>query len=278
MPVASLMLHAALAAAGAGAAAQPPPGSEIRITVRAQVRTEPIAGDILALAPLADDRLAVLFAESLALVRIDAGRAGVESRLELPGPFRPVRRPGGIVLLGSDRTTCWVLTSRAAAASLVSVEAGRLAERARAAALPWGGAPQGLAFREGTNLIEGPLDGLGAGPFVAIEPAGPTAVTNEAVLVPPVDGLDDLRVGGALAPLFPGFLVVAAAAPPETADAILVVWRGGSPGVVARRIEVDGPVRALASSVRGHTARLVVAVAAGPDRTRLLLVDLERSQ
>jgi hypothetical protein len=273
MPVAFLMLQAALAVA---APAARPPGPELRVELRAQVRTEPLEGEILALAPIADDRLAVLFALSLALVRVDAGGAAVESRLELPGPFRPVRRPGGIVLLGSDRATCWVLTSRAAAAALVSVGAGRLTERARAAALPWSGAPQGLAFREGTNLVEGPLDVLGAGPFVAFEPAGPNAVTNEATLAPPIDGLDELRVGGALAALFPGFIAASSPTLPDGRDAILVVRSVGSPSVV-RRIEVDGPVRALASSVHGDAARLVAAVGAGPDRTRLLVVDLERS-
>src|SRR5258708_37885577 len=63
----------------------------------------------------------------------------------------------------------WAVTSRSPRASLFPVEEGgrRLGERVVADALPWPGSPGGLRFRPGTNLLEGTLDGLGAGPFLA---------------------------------------------------------------------------------------------------------------
>src|SRR4029077_20458668 len=77
----------------------------------------------------------------------------------------------------------WALTSRSPRALLFAVEDGRLVERQEAAALPWPGCPSGLRYRAGTNLIEGAIAGVPAGPYLGLDDSAPrVAVTTDGSL------------------------------------------------------------------------------------------------
>src|SRR5262249_14306591 len=68
------------------------------IEILSRTETPPLAGRVLALALLADDRLAVLGDDAIALYRLEAASAALESRRPLPGPLDPVRTPGGLLV------------------------------------------------------------------------------------------------------------------------------------------------------------------------------------
>jgi hypothetical protein len=230
------------------------PGIQARSTLRA---TAP-ASDIVALAWLTPSRLIVLRPESVALVRLDGGRAVVEAEAPLPPPRVPVRKPGGLIA-GPSGGSVWVMTSRAPRAALFDIERRGLRWRSEAEALPWPGAP-GLRFRPSTNLIEGPLAGH-AGPFLAVEPSG-AAVAADGTLL-----RSELRVGNALAALWPGWLIASSARPPAEDDSVTVL----SPEGVALELKIAGSVSALAARVAREKAFVAVVTPA-----ELLVVELSR--
>jgi hypothetical protein len=261
--------------------ARPPLGRSGFETV-ASSRTPPLEGPVVALALLSDDRVLVLQPEALGLYRFEDSRLVRQAQRPLPGPFEAVRMPGGL-LLATEGGLVWAVTSRSPRASLFAVDDGgrRLGERLVADALPWPGSPGGLRFRPGTNLLEGTLEGLGAGPFLAVtDAAAGAAVDPEGrlrVYAPDGPRSSSLRSGAGLACLWKGVLAAASAAPPGAADAILILERGDRDWTLADSLPVPGAVRALAALVRGDTARLLAALEDPGGETYLLLLDLRRT-
>ncbi|HKC10789.1 MAG TPA: hypothetical protein VKI41_01895 [Vicinamibacteria bacterium] len=261
--------------------ARPPAGRSGFETVSSS-RTPPLEGPVVGLALLSDDRVLVLQAEALGLYRLEDSRLVRLAQRPLPGPLEPVRLPGGL-LLATEGGLVWAVTSRSPRASLFAVEEGgrRLGERLVADALPWPGSPGGLRFRPGTNLLEGSLEGLGPGPFLAVtDAAAGVAVDPDGRLrVSAPDGprSSGLRSGTGLASLWKGILAAASASPPGATDAILILERGEREWILADSLPVPGAVRALAASVHGDTARLVAALEDPGGETYLLLLDLRRT-
>jgi hypothetical protein len=228
----------------------------------------------LDLAFLGPDRLLALDASEAALFALGPG-ATLLSRRPLPGPLETVRAPGGFLQASERDAAAWAMTSRGARAVLFAVEAGELLEREQADALPFPATPRGLRFRSGTNLVEGEIEGFGAGPFldvVASDP--PVAVSAEGrLLAHGVDG-EALRVGPTLAPLWPGLVAASTASPPGEEDAVLVI--AVPDRAVLMRCPAPGAVRAIAARLRGDQARLAVALDDVEGRSSLLLFDIPR--
>jgi hypothetical protein len=261
--------------------ARPPAGGSGFETVSSS-RTPPLEGPVVGLALIGDDRLLILEPEALGLYRWEDSHLVRVAQRPLPGPFETVRMPGGLLLV-TEGSTVWAVTSRSPRASLFAVEDGgrRLGERLVADALPWPGSPGGLRFRPGTNLLEGTLDGLGPGPFLAVTDAqvGVAVAPDGSLRVSGPDGplSSGLRSGPGLACLWKGILAAASGAPPGAADAILILERGERALSLADTLPVPGAVRALAASAHGETARLVAALEGPGGETYLLLLDLRRT-
>ena len=195
----------------AGPAAGPGP-----LSVVASRRTPALEGRVLDLALPAEDRVLVLYDDALVLYRLEDDGLAVLSRRDLPGPLSAVRFPGGTIGLVAAEGSAWALTSRSPRAVLFGLDGGRLEEREQAAALPWPGAPHGLRYRPGTNLIEATLDDLGDGPFLRLDPRG-LAVTAEGRLrLASAEGgrTLDVPAGSGLARLGTELLAVAGPDPP----------------------------------------------------------------
>jgi hypothetical protein len=227
----------------------------------------------LDLAFVGADRLVALDSAEAALFRLDGGDATLLSRASLPGPLEVVRAPGALLQASEPDAAVWALTSRGPRAVLFAVEGGTLVEREQAVALPFPATTRGLRFRAGTNLIEGDVAGLGAGPFLDLVAADTVfAVSPEGRLLAP--GRSDLqtRVGPTLAALWPGFLATSTASPPGEPDAFVVIATDGA--VALMSCPVPGPVRAIAARVRGEMARVAVAVDAVEGRSSLWVFDL----
>lgn len=252
------------------------------IDVLASNRTPPLDAQVLDLAFVGDERIAVLTADALALYRWDDSGVVQESRQALPGPLATVRAPAGIIAAAPHDDALWVLTNRAPRAVLFAVDGKRLVRRTDAAALPWPGCPGGLRYRPGTNLIEGVLSGLGPGPFLALASAeADLAVTPEGELRLASAGgaaSGPLRAGPTLAPLWRGLVAASSPNPPGSDDAVLLLAREDSGLRLRDTLRVEGAVRALAGRVHGETARLVAAVEEPAGGTYLLLMDLRRRE
>jgi len=210
---------------------------------------------VLALAWIDDLRLAVLFADSVAVYRIEGATLRRTAHRALDGPLAAVRRPGGLLLPGDD--AFWALSSRMPGAVLYAVEGDRLEARAPAAALPWPGSPEGLRYREGTDLLESAA-GLLLTPAVeglAVDPQG-------RVLVLGPDGpiVTRLRAGPAVAALGDGLLAAASASPPGATDTLQVLVRHDEDVEAQEALSLPGAVRALASRSVGVEFRLAAAV------------------
>jgi hypothetical protein len=226
----------------------------------------------LALAFLDDGLLAALFPEAAALYRWNGPALVEQSRLALPGSPLPVRAPGGLILAPPREAAFWALSSRFPRAFLLAVEGGALVRRSEAEALPWPGCATGLRFRLGTNLIEGTLEKLGEGPFLAI------AVGTELAVLPDgrlrgAGGASRVRAGPALAPLGDGIYAAPSANPPGALDSLLLLSRDGE---TVQSVQVAGSVRALASRVRGAVALLVAAVETPAGGGALVRIELRR--
>jgi hypothetical protein len=236
--------------------------------------TPPIEGRVVALAFAGDERLLVLFDDALALYRRDGLALRLESRRELPGPLAPVRFPGGVLLAMESESACWAMTSRAARASLFSLDGGRLTAMHQADAVPWPSAPAGVRFRPGTNLLEVALPGV-EGPLLAIEAEEGWVVQADGILARA--GSADLpaagrRAGSAVTRVWPGLLAAAAPDPPGLHDRILLFR--DSALAAAGSVPVDGAVRALASHRHGATALLAAAIEEPAGGFRLGLFEL----
>jgi hypothetical protein len=243
-------------------------------------RTPPLEEPVLDLAFFGDERLVVLGPESVALYAWDGTELTLLSRRPLPGPLETVRSPGGLLRVAEKDAAFWALTSRSPRALLFAVEDGRLVERQEADAVPWPACPEGLRYRPGTNLIEGAVRGLGAGPYLGLDDSAlQVAVTADGILV---EGASTGPVvGPPLAALWPGVVAAASARPPGEDDSVLIVAISEGAGEGPRVLDslrVDGAVRALASRVHAESARLVAAVEDAADGPRLLVMDLARPE
>ncbi len=241
-------------------------------------RTPLLEGPLLDVAFLSAERIAILTPETVSVYRPESTGLSLESRGELPGPSLVVRRPAGIPFPG-DGDTLWALTNRSPRATLYALEGRQVVKRGEAQALPWPGAPRGLLYRPGTDLLEGPVEGLGAGPFLALSRGGErVAVSPEGGLIT-LGGVDEsgVRVGPTLAWPFPGILVASSAAPPGEADALVFFELHEGALSVLEPVPVQGSVRALAARRGGETAHLVAAVEE-KGRDYLLSVDLRRRE
>jgi hypothetical protein len=274
MPGLPAIFASALAIAGATSASAAERRAPVAIHVRALIEAGPLPPRALALSPVDSGRIAVLLAESLRLYRIDGTMLELLAEQPLPQPYRVVRNPGGILAPSSDRKTLWALTSCAAQALLVDVRDDHLSERARADAVPWSGAAAGIRYRDGTNLIEGPLAGFGPGPFVALAAERGVAVAHDGEVFPPLlEGDAQPRAGSAAATLSDSLVALSSAGPPAETDTILLAARTTQRLELVKELEVGGSVRALAAlPARGRT-KLFAAVDRS-DASRLLLIEL----
>jgi hypothetical protein len=268
-----------------GAEATPAAGSPGGRAVRTvRVMQAPLADRPIALAFVDEGRLLLLAADEVVLLRLDGGAVGVASRLVLPGPHRAARASAGLIAFDRDSSAAWVLTNHRGRAQLVDVDGGHLAVRAEAEAFPWPGSSTGLRFREETTWIEGEIDGLGSGPFLAVgRPEGTVGVSSEGELLParpepPGSALagDDERllIGPTLAAPWPGWIAASDPRPPGASDKLLLLEERGGRFVEAAAIEADGAIRAVASRTAGPIAHVAVSVESA-GRARLLLLDLE---
>lgn len=260
-------------------AARPPTASAGEVDLVASSQSAPLAGRVLDLAFIGPERLLVLGEEDLSLYRWNEGALALAARRRFTGALEVVRHAGGLLRAVEPERSAWAATSRVAGALLFGVEEAGLVERQQAAALPWPGSASGLRFRPGTDLIEGTVPGLGAGPFLHVDEAG--AVDREGRLV--VAGApSELRVGPTLAALWPRHAAASTPAPPGERDAVLILSLAPPAPRVIGQLPVDGAVRALAAHVSERTARVVAAVEApeahaGGERmveTRLVVFDL----
>ena len=252
-------------------ASVPWPGASGRLDVVRQARTASLPAPVLDLAFLDEARLIVLWAEELGLYRWEDGGLRLESRLALRGPRVAVRSPGGLLAVSEREGSFWAMTSRVARPALFGFEGSRIVEHGSADAVPWPGSRTGLRFRAGTNLIEGTVDGVGDGPFVAIDgDEAPLAVTSEGHLLGL--GEPDQRVGASLAVPRPGIVMTTTALPPPEADALVAIERR-PPFATLARLPVDGSVRALAARSAGNRSRIVAAVERD-DATHLLALEV----
>lgn len=252
-------------------ASVPWPGASDRLDVVRQARTPTLPAPVLDLAFLDDSRLVVLWAEELGLYRWEDGGLRLESRQPLRGPRVPVRAPGGLLAVAEKEQAFWAMTSRVARPALFGVDGTRVVERSSADAVPWPGSRSGLRFRAGTNLLEGQVDGLGAGPFLAVNAdEGALAVTGEGRMVGLGDG--DQRVGASLAVPRAGVVLTSTALPPPEADALVALERK-PPFATLARLPVDGSIRAIAARAAGPRSRIVAAVER-EDGTHLLAVEV----
>jgi hypothetical protein len=245
----------------------------------------PLGDHPTALAFVDEVRLLLLTADDVVLLRLDGGAAGVVSRLVLPGPHRAARASAGLIAFDRDSSAAWVLTNHRGHAQLIDIDKGHLEARAEAEAFPWPGSSTGLRFREGTTSMEGEIDGIGSGPFLAVaRPEGTVGVSSEGELLlarsePPASALasDDERllVGPTLAAPWPGWIAASDPRPPGASDNLLLLEERGGRFAEAAAIEVDGAIRAVASRTVGPTAHVALSVESA-GRARLLLLDLER--
>jgi hypothetical protein len=238
-------------------------------------KAHPLPLRALDVAFLGADRLVVLDAAEVALLALDDGQVTVLSRRALPGPLEVVRAPGGLLQASERESAVWAMTSRSAQPVLFAVEGAELVERQRADAMPFPGCPRGLRFRSGTNLIEGEVEGLGAGPFLDVAAADATfAVSPEGRLLSAERPETAPRVGPTLAPLWPGLLAASLPSSPGQDDAVVIF--APSAAVPVATCPVPGPVRAVAARVHGDTARLAVAFDETEGRSSLLTFDVPR--
>jgi len=232
------------------------------VEVRAAGPGSPVEGPVLALALLPGERLAVLARDAVRVYRSHGGELVPLSERILPEP-EPVRFPGA--LLAAIEDAVWVQRSGLPRALLLAIdEGGALVERGQAEAFPWPGCPRGLRYRDGTNLLEGTVAGLGDGPFLAVA-AGVAVDPEGRVLLATADGPRPsfLRAGPALVSLGDGLFAAASASAPGPADTILIFERDDDELRLLQEVDAPGAVRALAAAPREGAARLVAAVESG---------------
>jgi hypothetical protein len=248
-----------------------------RVVELSRTSTEALPERVLDLAFVNGSSLLVLSAEALALYRLDGAEMKLLDREPLPGPLRPVRAPGGLLLLADGEAFCWALTSGTPRATLFAVSPRGIDLQSDAEAVPWPGIERGVRFRAGTNLLEAALPGA-EGPYLRVLGGdGALAVATRGELLD--NGRTSaLRVGPALAPLWPGRVAAASSNPPGPSDEVLLVGRTTERPEVVSRHEVPGAVRALATRVEGRKATLAAALEAPEGVFRIVLLELAEAE
>jgi hypothetical protein len=250
--------------------------------VLAAAAASPIEGPIvlgrlerrpLALAFLGPHRLLMVDEKYLSTWKVEPTSLALEAELPAPVPVEAVRYPSALVHAAEGETAAWVLRSGWAEAVLVATEGGALRIESTADALPWPRAANGVRFRAGTSLIEGPLEGLGAGPYVTIATDGSCASDADGRFFAGLRPDPEQRVGSVLARPWPD-VVLASTTAARAPDALLLL-RVGPPAHVIARLDVDGLIRAFAVHTEGHLGRVVLAVEDGSGYA-LMRVDLHR--
>jgi hypothetical protein len=241
---------------------------QARVEVISAGRTPPLEGPVLFLLPIDAERLLVLLPGTVELYRWGDSGLALLDRHPLSVTRRPMRAP-------APDEPVWVLEAGAAEAVLLEVRGDRLAERARAAAVPWPGAASGLRYRIATPLLEGLPPPFGGGPVLTVEalPSGTLVVSADARLVLPDGTPTELRVGPSLAWLWSNVVAAPSAEPPGPRDSILIIALSPTGAAPIDSIEVAGAVRALGSLADGTQVRLVAGVDDG-DESHLLLLRL----
>ena len=264
-----------MGALGAGAGLT---GATVRASRAVRIFGGPSAERPLALALIDDARLLCVTAGEVELFRMSDTDATLVSHVPLPDQRHRVRAPAALISLDASGLAAWVLSNQDERAHLVSIDGERLGLAAEAEALPWQGSTSGLRYRDGTDWIEGDLDGLGTGPFLAIAREDGVVVVSTvgALLREKGDATRDegLRiVGPMLAPLWPGVLATSTAQPPGTLDRIVFLERGATAFEEVGNIPEDGAIRALAGRVSKDGAWLVAVIETGKsyDVSRLRL-------
>lgn len=219
---------------------------------------------------LGDDRLLALSSDALALYSLDAaGGVALLSRVALPGPFLKVRAPAGLIRASDADASCWVLTNQLPEALLFAIEGASLLLRDRASALPWPGAPAGLRYVAGTNVLE-----RGDERLARVAEAGWAVMEDGTLKQEAASGIT--RVGNALAPLWERFAIASSPLPPGQPDALLVLERGAEGVEIVETLPLEGSLRALAAHVVGRRARVVAAFESG--ETGLLVLELRAGE
>lgn len=275
-----MLLTLALTAGLAAPQAAPPPVFSV-----ATVARQALAERVVALAWIDDTRLVLLTPEEALLCRVAEAGVTLQARLTLPGSRRAARAAAGLVLVDAEAEAAWVMSNRRAGAALIEWSGERLALRAEAEALPLEGSPTGLRYREGMDWIEGELPSVGAGPFLGIAPTGEVAVSPDGRLLFPEAAIERTTPaagapatgGPALAPLGPGWIVASSTRPPGEGDALVAV-RTGSKARLETLLVTDEPIRALAGRQAGPLLRLAAALEENEGRTRLLVLEIRRSE
>ena len=245
-----------------------------RVVETSRRTTGALAERVLDIAFAEDSTLLVLAPEALASYRIDGDTLKLVERVLLPGPLRPVRVPGGMLLQSEGGASCWALTSSAPRAVLFEVAHRRLEVHGEAEALPWPGLVDGVRFRAGTNLLDAALPGVD-GPLLRLLAGDETfAVGTHGELWRAGHSLSAPRVGPALTPLWPGVLAAASPAAPGPTDEVLVLAADGPQPEIVSRLTVPGAVRALASRPDGRSRVLAAAIEAPVGVFRVVLIDL----
>lgn len=237
-------------------------------TVTAAAAAEPvmlarIERPVLAVAHVGTDRALLLEDDRLTLWRLGPASMTLEATLLTEPASERVRHAGGLIHAPEGEGGAWIHRSGWAEAILVSVENGALVQESAASALPWPGAPSGVGFRAGTSLIEGRLDDLPDGPYVALSPDGRAAVSADGRLLlarreAAPAASSDLRAGSAVVQPWPDVLV-ASSPTPDAPDALLVV-RTGSPARLLARVPMNGRIRALAVRAEGPNGVVLAAI------------------
>jgi hypothetical protein len=233
-----------------------------RLEVISAVRTPPLEGPVLDLLPLPGERLLVLFPGVLALYRWDESGLALLERTKLKTPRQPMRAPAGMIWGLAPGEPSWILEAASEEAVLYEVQGSRLKERSRAAALPWPGAPSGLRYRIGTHLLEGLPAPLGPAACLAVRtsPLGDLSVSSDGRLVLADGTTTGLRVGPALAWLWPAVVAAPSASPPGPRDVIQIIDLGDAPPRLIDSIGVEGAVRALTARSHGNHIQLLAGV------------------
>jgi len=219
----------------------------------------PLEGRILDLAILSDGRLLALTTTELARLRIDGARVRVEARRLLPGPFAPVRKPAGLLVVGPG--TVWVASNRLPDVLLVRLD-DPLTLDSRAPRLPWPGAATGLHHVEGTDLLDGNVAGLPPGPYLGLAPG--LALSPRGQLLGSDGPVSGLRLGPPISLPWPDLLLGSGPLPPSGRDELIAVVLRPERRVVGR-LPLPGPVQGVAVDVRAVPALAVVVVGDPPE-------------
>jgi hypothetical protein len=255
---------------------KPPPPAP-RVVELSRVSTGVLTERVLDLAFVDGSSLLVLAPEALSLYHLEGSDLRLVDRKPLTGPLRPVRAPAGMLLLADGEAFCWALTSVTPRATLFAVTRRGLDVQSEADAIPWPGVDGGVRFRAGTNLVSAAIPGI-EGPSLRLLAADEPWVVGAQGELWTNGRTSALRVGPALAALWPGLVAAASANAPGSTDDVLVITPSETQAEIVSRFAVPGAVRALAARADGRK-RLLAAALETPDNVfRIVLLELAEAE